>query len=126
MAIRHDSLKTGRLRMSNETQHTPGPWFREHHPDVCYYRHQIFDEKGGHVADVACYSQHPDNDPPGSMGDNEDPPSRSNANLIAAAPELLEALQYARRIVADQLGENSAHLRPLDAAIAKASGQSNA
>lgn len=44
------------------------------------------------------------------------------ARACNAHYDLLEALGYARGIVADQLGEDSAHLRPLDAAIAKAKG----
>jgi hypothetical protein len=46
-----------------------------------------------------------------------------NAHLIAAAPEMLEALEYARGIIAMKLGERSAHLNPLDAAITKAKGE---
>lgn len=38
------------------------------------------------------------------------------------APKLLEALEYARGIVADQLGSESSHLIPLDEAISQAKG----
>lgn len=45
------------------------------------------------------------------------------ANIAKAAPDLLEALKYARNIVKDKLGDDSAHLVPLDAAIKKARGE---
>lgn len=44
-----------------------------------------------------------------------------NARLIAAAPEMLEAIYLARAVVA-RVGDGGAALRAIDAAIAKAEG----
>ena len=46
--------------------------------------------------------------------------SKANATLMAAAPELLEALELARSWVAIRLGDTHEDLIKIDAAIAKA------
>ena len=52
----------------------------------------------------------------------ENAPSTANANLIAAAPTLLEALEEARLIVANLPHDESLFLAKIDAAINAATG----
>jgi len=94
------------------TAHTPGPW--------SYNR----DEGGmhGHVISTGEYiiCDLPD------AGAGAAPHTEANARLIAAAPELLEALEHARMVAAQHLpqdipGAQSA-LDMYDRAIAKAKG----
>lgn len=74
--------------MSNQTKHTPGPW--------------ITDIKQSYASEgAACYSSHPQwknvevcnfrHDPSNGISIT-DPETIANANLIAAAPDLLLAL----------------------------------
>lgn len=64
--------------MSNTTQHTPGPW----HCGEGVARHIVYDATGWAVATVTDLSVCR------RSGDNE-----ATAQLIAAAPDLLEALE---------------------------------
>lgn len=59
-----------------ETKHTPGPWYRD--------GYTVYDAKDAAI--VECDSYH---------SCDED---YANANLIAAAPDMLEALQMAMRV----------------------------
>lgn len=74
---------------TNETKHTPGPWdihgdFKEIHP--------LVDEDGLKViADIDPDNTHLEE-------------SKANAALIAAAPDMLEALQYAKEALKDIMG----------------------
>ena len=83
--------------MSN---HTPGPWTA--------YAEEVFADAGGYIAKV---------------GDGVDiDVDDANANLIAAAPGLLEALEYmVSEIVVTTDGAHGAYETAL-AAIAKARG----
>lgn len=78
-------------------KHTPGPWMVPHfacddHPCDCVY---VLGEHGGmgSLAEVTV-----DNGLPISEGGNDGPDleqAKANAHLIAAAPEMLEALRAA-------------------------------
>lgn len=91
------------------TKHTPGPWEATsgYSPEV----------RAGEAL-ICAPKARTDGIGGQSLGE-----IKANASLIAAAPDLLEALKYARNIVAHDLGDDSAHLVPLDAAIAKAEGR---
>lgn len=91
---------------TNETKHTPGPWRRSHESidpewDIVIAQHGVI------VANVNACGQR-----------------EANARLIAAAPELLEALE----VCADALNPENCYDIPkaadkARAAIAKARGQ---
>ena len=90
-------------------KHTPGPWIAEPcgHAD----RVDVWTGSGiGHVAAV-------------STGLTPDPSAKANARLIAASPELFEALETLVQRVSD-LGANgfSQEVAKGKAAIAKAKG----
>ena len=61
--------------MTNTTQHTPAPW----HMGKAGYDKAIYDKNGAHIATMPDMLQHDE--------------VLANARLIAAAPELLEALK---------------------------------
>lgn len=91
------------------SQHTPGPWYVT--PDAC----AVYEKDGlGYRADTICHI----------VGH---PFTRANARLIAAAPDMLAALERA----ADELDSimdwhgigHPAVLRDARAAIAKARGE---
>lgn len=92
-------------------KHTPGPWrlvWRLVISDKSWQtKYQIDDSFGACV--VAC-------------DDITDENAEANARLIAAAPELLEALEYTLKcLMQTDVGE--AHYQPAIAAIAKARGE---
>lgn len=95
-------------------KHTPRPWFI--HPDVDHpYEIQIaagpLDDEGCPEVWVAeCF---------GGLSDGE---REANARLIAAAPEMLDALLEAKSEMRDWSLDHPA-MRQIDAAIAKATGQ---
>lgn len=100
-----------------EPKHAPGPWTFTDHGDRRHKEFAIISE-GGKIASVyAGFGAHFDW-----------PTSEANASLIAAAPDLLEALKmaieciaYCRRAHKDaQTGEGVPVEIFLDAAIAKA------
>lgn len=91
-------------------QHTPGPWYvGENRPTG--YAHILAPamERGGPVKIICDMQTYASNH-------NED------ANLIAAAPELLEALEYALKQIEDCAPELVNTQKVLRAAIAKAKG----
>jgi hypothetical protein len=90
---------------------TPGPWRAVHYEKV-----DVWDV-------VAPLPDEPD------VEDNRysliDPPSAADARLIAAAPDLLEALVEVERLAtrnADYIGQDGQHIKRVRAAIAKARG----
>ena len=111
-----------------EMVHTPGPWFV---PDQTWARETRIEVEDG----IAC---------PGSGGamsytttvctlgwNSTTPEWEANARLIAAAPDLLEALQSAQESIATFIGvhgypsDSGARdvLREVEAAIARATGE---
>lgn len=93
--------------MSNETRHTPGPWTVHGEPhDLCVRA------GGSTVAEVIPREAR-----------------AANARLIAAAPELLEALSQASDLLHRHMGQYGADeldergLEVIRAAIAKATGE---
>lgn len=103
----------------SDAKHTPGPWKRNH----LTVRAEI---NGVHVAEVS----EPHRSIRGSERREDMEYCRGNALLIAAAPDLLAALQAARRDYIDTNGiaiPEEQHSYPLlvqmDTAIAKATGK---
>jgi hypothetical protein len=98
--------------MSN-VKHTPGPWHREdgesdfqmvtddHGEAVCYLFDEKFDGKQVLLQGIE--------------------PDRANADLIASAPDLLEACELALQYIGDGTGEYA--LSALEDAITKAKGE---
>jgi len=71
-----------------EHKHTAGPWGWSHRETANgNYSTQVYDEKGKEIADIAWY--------PVTQNNITITSREANARLIAAAPELLEALQAA-------------------------------
>lgn len=96
------------------TAHTPGPWLAQHDPRAGYTDIMQDGLPGPLIA---------------SVPDEGEPVQEANARLIAAAPELLEALERIRSAVgstgdwpdADQLGELLARIGDVaDKALARA------
>lgn len=94
-----------------ETKHTPGPWGRNIKPATHYPT--IFDGRNTHVAVVQSQGISPDE-------------VEANCDLITAAPELLEALEYAAMVLESyketKVGMHSAAVDKCRAAIARAKG----
>ena len=102
------------------TKHTPGPWFYKH-------------EKGWHDI-VTHHGELPDGSPNSwtvaSINTRREPEHEANARLIAAAPELLEALQSSDRAMStakhgyafEIVAHDSVVRTMIRAAIAKATG----
>lgn len=116
------------MSKTSETKHTPGPWVQ--------HGTQVTDADGYEIADAqeTCillgYSEklgidHWANDDRASR-DRSEQEAEANARLIAAAPQMLEALQDV--ISNDDLSRNDWDretmrvLRAVQAAIAKATG----
>lgn len=108
--------------MSTTPMHTPGPWFiRDMHPERC-------------TLNIGTRSDDPYDGEVAVIYRALSPHSEADARLIAAAPELLEALKQSRHelsclnLEADGAQKlNSPATRVLDqinAAIAKAEGRS--
>jgi hypothetical protein len=107
--------------------HTPGPWAQSHRkgPDDMY-RTQVYDAAGETIANIAWYPVHTSQT---TTSTNRE----ANARLIAAAPELLDALRelfadYKRLADSGDAGnwslEDTTIGQQALAAIAKAEGQS--
>jgi hypothetical protein len=72
--------------MNAELKHTPGPWFQAHRPDSeGMYSTEVFDKEGVTIATLAWY--------PYTIGNTTHTLRDPNAKLIAAAPDLLKALE---------------------------------
>ena len=94
------------------SKHTPGPWRAEKHPQHdhvhCSELWMIIagepdDCSDAEIAQVIAYE------------------AEANARLIAAAPDMLEALKEARALLRGCIGEA---IDRIDAALAKAEGRS--
>lgn len=90
------------------SKHTPGPWDYswEIQPNGC--------PTVGHRGLMVCMVAHSAKDP------DQKETALANANLIAAAPDLLEALIDVRRAL--ELANFTGELAVVDAAIARAKG----
>jgi hypothetical protein len=109
-------------------KHTAGPWSIPHfaRQEVdCDCVYVLAEGYCGSIADVSI-----DNGKRISEGGNDSPPlaeAQANARLIAAAPELLEALQALVKSLSDQddegLIEHAQQMVAARAAIAKATGE---
>ena len=93
----------------NEAKHTPGPW------EYDYGRYIRKEDTGGTIALMCESDGHVDPEHATSM------PLEANARLIAAAPDLLEALQDLS-ISASESGYSGIVLDRARTAIAKAKG----
>ena len=100
--------------MGNETKHTPGPWKSEpllSRPNVHTVR-TVRPDETGHTMEICA---------PDSYRYNHEQ-QQANARLIAAAPEMLEALEMAAvELRALMVPSDPARLA-VEAAIAKARG----
>jgi len=99
------------------SKHTPGPWEIKAHPDSCYR----FISAPEHIALAQVVWRVEEED--------RSPACEANAHLIAAAPELLEVLEWYVEKVADLkrygvMIETSLQERA-EKAIAKAKGEDN-
>ena len=93
-----------------QTQHTPGPWAYIV-PDGHVVRHPQIYSDFGPIANATW------------LGENKLDQLNSNARLIAAAPDLLEALEeIVSAADGDGWNQLDADLRKARAAIAKATG----
>lgn len=87
--------------MTEQTKHTPGPWRAEQvrmgGPSNPYLAWSV-QGKGGCVAEIRYTGIHPKN----QIGEDE-----ANARLIAAAPDLLAALEMAAKFINGELIANA-------------------
>jgi len=99
--------------------HTPGPW--KVAGRYGKYSDEITDANGQAIAWVFTRKA----DPQIVTGVLDSPEGQANASLIAAAPELLEALEQAADYLAEFFEEGREHrvIKLADAAIAKAEGR---
>lgn len=97
--------------MTQTTQHTPGPW--EIVPTVSSDRLNIFSANPDNAYHVGTFI---------SGSRRELPEFRANVRLIAAAPELLEALEFIAADIEQGIRGKGAWLKLARAAIAKAKG----
>lgn len=91
-------------------KHTPGPWRVLRPSKGIDYNWHVTDETDTFVAHVFGFSHAVDEQ------------SRINATLIAAAPDLLDALEAARRLIELILPLEGDVSRQINRAIAKATG----
>jgi len=103
-------------------KHTPGPWFADKKGSIWRRPYKDLYEYGGHVSGdkpIAMVMK-------GWYADYEQGyPVEANARLIAAAPDLLEALELARDHI-DMAALEVSHCKDAErirAAIAKATGE---
>ena len=97
------------------SKHTPGPWSLDigitGKIEVVATKPMRFNSISAGTPVICDVWRHPE---------IEDFPGHANARLIAAAPDLLEALKLARSIIGHP---DDAHTQMIDAAIAKATGE---
>lgn len=98
-----------------QAKHTPGPWFIEHHDWLEKGYCCISSKNSVAFANVVWQMKHDE-----LIGRNS-PKQEANDRLIAAAPELLEALQDCVTAL-HNLDYRAPELAPARAAIAKATG----
>lgn len=89
-------------------KHTPGPW---HYFETADGRCRVKPLNGKYIV-AECSAMEPQCEE-----------QRANARLMAAAPDLLEALKAARRFVVSSHEPVGSELDDIDAAIAKAEGE---
>lgn len=103
-----------------KNKHTPGPWRKQGN---IIFAHEI------NVAVARIFTQHIPGKKSGAIEES------ANARLISCAPELLEVLYYANRVISDlrehvklselkNAAELAASLTVIDDIIAKATGES--
>ena len=103
-------------------QHTPGPWFHAHRKgNDAMFRTEVFSEQHGGIATCDWTPKHCGNGVTATYRE-------ANARLIAAAPDLLEALKAVVNdwVAPDDLPFEDGEMPALDAAraaIAKATGE---
>jgi len=91
----------------SETKHTPGPWTVREYPHLAHpFTQSLYEIEFGGEGELICDTVY----------------ERSDANLIAAAPDMLAALEDAREALNKPPFINSQTLKCIDAAIAKAKG----
>ena len=88
----------------SEAKHTPGPWQWTQHFDPTI---SIYKDGFGQIA---------------RLYDSSAGTGKANARLIAAAPDLLDALYLVRDYIATMKGNGHEYSMSIDAAIAKATG----
>ena len=106
--------------MKQKAAHTPAPWLIEWNAAQSGEGHYITDSKDmGELSRIAMVLFH----------DDEDGETRANARLIAAAPQLLEALQTTAANLRSWKAANGGGIKTFDSwlevveeAIAKAKG----
>lgn len=99
--------------MQNGSKHTPGPWHAE--PYVTTMKESVYA--------VFCERADPDGVFIGTAGSQ--PESKANAQLIAAAPDLLNACKLVLRGIGDGSVDVFDVETALQTAIAKAEGRSD-
>jgi hypothetical protein len=101
----------------SEAKHTPGPWWIETGPDVDLINHVGISADDHSMLAQAVWK----------MDDDErSPMCEANAHLIAAAPDLLDALQSIVASAEDGCAAiNTRFLITAKAAIAKATGKTS-
>ena len=103
----------------SKANHTPGPWCISEAENSFEIIQDCWGDDGDHLGAVVVRA--PEIDP-----ENGGIRNKADAILIAAAPDLLEALKHIRRCIPYggfvQIHDNSMTLAQIDAAIAKAEG----
>ena len=107
--------------MKTKTQHTPGPWYLAEERLLTFAHGEVVGPNNEHICGLL-----PDNNGIVMMTEED----KANARLIAAAPELLAALENALNVMAGiAIGDlktikvDSPAIIQARAAIAKAKGQ---
>lgn len=97
-----------------EHKHTPGPWVTNAHQEVWSTKPMRFNLTTAGIPMIASVCRHEDAE--GGF------PAEANARLIAAAPDLLQALRVAYSDIQRCQGHTIDMLGRIEAAIAKATG----